>query len=410
MIKALIKRWCFFIGVIIYILLLAQKVATGFYYFFFWLLLIFVVFSFVMAAMGFFFARVSLRRNVSGKAEEDDFADTQIVVENRGIFPLFNLLIEDYVPYAAPPERLRKVLLQYLGPRSSVTFDYRIWCSRRGRYEIGPFFVYFYDPWGLFFFQKIYPIFSEKYVYPKTFPIQKFPPLAKGTAPWFGIQSNRVSGDEHDFYGIREYKPGDPIKKIHWMSTARQNKLIVKQFQQRLYYRVTILFNLEKNKNYGVGKESVVEYMVKIAASIAKHFLEKDVSVEFVGRAGEVVNMPFNKGPEHLEAIFRFLAEAQAESTVGLTDVFEEFSSRVPSDSSLVVIMLDQDWEALVPMLSIENRNIFLIPLILIASSFLNVSDKHEVIKSVKMMLPAEFSSPPIFFACGDRLDEPFLR
>jgi len=39
-----------------------------------------------------------------------------------------------------------------------------------------------------------------------------------------------------------------------------------------------------------------------------------------------------------------------------------------------------------------------------------NLSDKHEVIRDVKMKLPQEFSSPPIFFACGDSLKEPFIR
>ncbi len=350
-----------------------------------------------------------VRRTIT-KVEEDDILEIETVINNNSFLPILNFVLEDYLTCAIPQEREKRFLLEYLGPRSTLNLKYLCLCPRRGRYEIGPFSIYLFDPWGLFFFKKSFFLYSELYVYPSTFNIPKFPPLVKGTVPWFGIETSRVSGDEDEFYGIREYKPGDPIKRIHWLSTAKKNKLIVKQFQHQVFFRASIIFNLDKDKNFGEGKESVAEYIIKIVASVAKYFVERNVSVEVIAHVGEIAHIPFNKGAEHLEDIFRLLTIASAESRISLDELFQEFAPYIPNDSSLIVIMLDQDWEFLPAMLSLKARNISLIPLILIASSFLHPSEKQKIIKFPEMKLSQAFDFAPIFFSCGDNLEQDFLR
>lgn len=344
------------------------------------------------------------------KVEEDDILEIETVISNNSFLPILNLVLEDHLTCAILEEREKRFLLRYSGPRSTLSLKYRCQCPRRGRYEIGPFSIYLFDPWSLFFFKKTLFLYSELYVYPRTFNIPKFPPLVKGTVPWFGIETSHIGADEHEFYGTREYKAGDPIKRIHWLSTARKNKLIVKQFQRQVFFRASIIFNLDKDKNFGEGKESVAEYIIKIAASVAKYFIERNVSLELIAHIGEIAHIPFNKGAEHLEDIFRFLAIAQAESRISLDELFQEYAPYIPNDSSLIVIMLDQDWEFLPAMLSLKARNIFLIPLILVASSFLHPSEKQKMIKFPEMKSPHAFDFAPLFFACGDNLEQDFLR
>jgi len=353
---------------------------------------------------------LSLVRRTMAKLEEDDILEIETVIGNNSFLPILNFVLEDHLTCATLKERKKKFLLEYLGPRSTLSLKYRCQCPRRGRYEIGPFSIYLFDPWGLFFFKKSFFLYSELYVYPRTFNIPKFPPLVKGTVPWFGIETSRVSGDEDEFYGIREYKPGDPIKRIHWLSTAKKNKLIVKQFQRQVFFRATIIFNLDKDKNFGEGKESVAEYIIKIAASVAKYFIERNVSLELIAHIGEIAHIPFNKGPEHLEDIFRFLTIAQAESRISLNEVFQEFAPYIPNDSSLIVIMLDEDWEFLPAMLSLKARNISLIPLVLIASSFLYPSEKQKIIEFPEPKSSQAFDFAPIFFSCGDNLGQDFIK
>ncbi len=410
MLKIFLKRWIFLFLIIISDLFIALRTSIEFFYFFFWFLISFVVISLIWIAIEYFGINLSLARSIVPKIEEDDTLDVETAIDNNGLLPIINFVLEDRLSCAIPQEREKRFLLEYLGPGARLNLKYRCQCPRRGRYEIGPFSIYLFDPWGLFFFRKTFFLYSELYVYPRTFHIPKFPPLAKGVAPWFGIETSHVSGDEHEFYGIREYKPGDPIKRIHWLSTARKNKLIVKQFQHQVFFRATIIFNLNKDNNFGEGKESVVEYTIKIAASLAKYFIERNVSVEIISHIGEIVHIPFNKGPEHLEDIFRVLTIAQAESRIGMGELFQEFADYIPNDSSLIVIMLDQDWEFLSAMLSLKARNVSVIPLVLVASSFLGPSKKEKLIEFPEMKLPEGFDFTPVFFSCGDNLEQDFLR
>lgn len=410
MLRLFLKKWIFLAAIVIANLLVALRTSKEFFFFFFWFLLVFMALSAVWLIVAFLAVKIRIERRIVGRLEEDDMLEVTTFVTNTSVLPLFNVVIEDYLSCTTPKERYKRILLEFLKPKSSMEVKYGGWCSRRGKYRIGPFAVYIFDPWGLFFLKRSFAVYSEIYVYPQTFEIRKLPPLTKGTAPWFGIETSRSSGDEHEFYGIREYKQGDPIKRIHWLSTARKNKFIVKQFQRHVFYRTTIMFNLDSEKNFGRGKETVTEYTVKIAASLAKYLIEKGVSVEVIAQAQEIVHMPFNKGPDFLEDIMKFLAVAQPESRVSLGDIFEEFSNLVPQDSTLIAIMSDKDWEYLPMLLSLENRNVSLIPLVLITSSFLDPSDKHKVIREVQMSLPKTFSSPPIFFSCGESLEEPFLK
>ena len=410
MVRVFLKKWIFLSIVIIFDLFIALRTSIEFFYFFFWFLISVVTISLLWVVVLYLGTRLNLERKTSSKIEQDDILEIETVIENKSFLPIFNFVLQDYLSCAIFQEREKSILLEYLGPRSSLNIRYRCQCFLRGRYRIGPFSIYFFDPCGLFFLKKTYFIYSELFVYPQTFNIQKFPPLIKGTVPWFGIETSRVSGDEHEFYGIREYRQGDPIKRIHWFSTARQNKLIVKQFQRQSFFRATLIFNLEKDKNFGEGKESVVEYMVKIAASVSKYLIERDVSLEIIAHTGEIVHIPFNKGPEHLEDIFRFLAIAQAESSVNLNEIFEEFSRYIPSDSSLIVIMLDTDWDCLPAMVSLEKRNVSLIPLILVSSSFLSLPVQQRTIKDIGIKLPRMADFSPIFFFQGDNLGEDFLK
>jgi uncharacterized protein (DUF58 family) len=306
-------------------------------------------------------------------------------------------------------QKKESFFVDFLGLKSSCEIKYDYLCFKRGEYKMGPFVVYFFDPLNLFFFKRTFVVHSSVVVYPKIFQIDKFPPLTRSVLPWFGIETARSSGDEDEFYGVREYKEGESVKKIHWISSARKNKLIVKQFQLQSFFGTTIIFNLEKAKNLGEGKESVAEYIIKIAASVAHYLTEKGVSIELLAHIGEIVHLPFNKGQEHLESILRVLAVAQAESRISFREAFEEFARYIPNDSSLVAVMSDQDYTDLPRMLSLYGRGVSVIPLIVVSDTFLPDSDKKKITRQVKIRVSNLVNMHAKFFSQGDNLSEVFI-
>ncbi|MFH1397185.1 MAG: DUF58 domain-containing protein [Candidatus Omnitrophota bacterium] len=352
------------------------------------------------------------RRNVT-KINEDESLDIEITLENKSRLPVFNTILKDNLACAAIESRERLILVDYVKAKYTLEFKYSCYCPQRGKYALGPLSIYFFDPLGIFFLKKTYQLYSNVYVYPKIFSIKNFPPLAKGILPWFGINTSRTSGDDDEFFGIREYKQGDPIKRIHWPSTARNNKLIVKQFQNQNFAKATIIFDLEKDKNFGEAKDSIAEYTIRIAASVASYLTSRNIPVKIMAHTGEIVNIPFNRGAEHLDDILKFLAGAEVESRVSLAEIFEDFSRYISNDNTLIVITLDKDWQELPASLPLDKRNISIIPLILISSSFIYPSampDKERIIYDAKINFENLLNLNPVFFSCGDNLEDVFTK
>jgi len=408
MYKKFLGKWIIFLALLGLSLFMSLKTSFASYCFLFWMLLAMPLVSFLWLVLVYFGRKLNLSRKITLKVEEDDSLEISLEVKNKGFLPVSDVVLEDFLSCAPAAEKQKFVMLDFLTPGSTNKSAYRCLCPRRGRYDLGPLIAYFFDPLGLFYFKEKYPVYSELYVYPRTFNIRKFPALNRGSSPWLGIETSRVSGDDDEFYGVREYKRGDPLKRIHWMASARRNQLIVKEFQRQSFFRATLMFNLEKDDNFGEGKESVAEYSIKIAASIAKYLINLGVSVEIISHAGELVHIPFNKGVEHLEEIFRFLTIAQPESRITLLELFETFHRNILEDSSLIVVMTDKNKVFLPAMLSLGVRNVSLIPVILNSSTFLTNSSGLKDAQDYGIAISEKTKVNPIYISRQDNLEEKF--
>lgn len=105
--------------------------------------------------------------------------------------------------------------------------------------------------------------------------------------------SSPKSGESMDFFGCRQYRPGDPLRKIHWRATARLRQPIVKDFQEEetsaaaiildIYQPVTSLLkfkiSLMDNVTLRYQPEPVFEAAVSMAASIAEQLTRRGVRI-----------------------------------------------------------------------------------------------------------------------------------
>ncbi|MCM8796912.1 MAG: DUF58 domain-containing protein [Candidatus Omnitrophica bacterium] len=408
--RLLIKRWLFLGFIILANLFIALKTGADFFYFSFLFLTALVCIDYLWLFITYYLAELHIEQRSPKRTEEGQFIKVEVSVKNQGLLSLGTLVLESNLACEVEEKRLERLALEYLPVGSTRTVSFSGNAYKRGRYDIGPCRVYFFDPLNLFFFQQTFPVYSEIYVYPKTFHIPRFPSLIKGVMPWFGIDTTHVSGDDDEFFGVREYRLGDPIKRMHWFSSAKHNRLIVRQFQRQSFFRATILFTLNRNENFGEGKEKVEEYIVKIAASVAKYLLEKGCAVEILAHIGEAVHIPSNKGGEHLESILKFLAMAQANSTITMIELLEGFSRFIPNDSNLIIIALDTEWDNLMRTIPLRSRNISVIPLILLSSSFLHSFGAAKILTETKMKLLDTVKLTPLFFLKGENPEEAFLK
>jgi uncharacterized protein (DUF58 family) len=115
---------------------------------------------------------------------------------------------------------------------------------RRGKYRFRDLDLGTRAPFGLVERRVTVPLPDEIYVYPR---------IGQLSRRWFQLQrqsSENLLGKRHDrsaqqeeYHGLRDYRPGDSPRWIHWRTSARRGELMVKEFEQENEQDLTILID-----------------------------------------------------------------------------------------------------------------------------------------------------------------------
>ncbi len=85
----------------------------------------------------------------------------------------------------------------------------------------------------------------------------------------YGELDIQKRGESINFMGIRDYRKGDPVKRINWRQTARQGKAIINVFERNVNKSIVLIYNNALSLHSGKGAESTEEYCKDLILSIA---------------------------------------------------------------------------------------------------------------------------------------------
>lgn len=98
--------------------------------------------------------------------------------------------------------------------------------------------------------------------------------------PYFQIFEGRASrrkGVSSEVMSVREFVPGDEYKKIHWKATARTKKLMVKEYEHRIYRTAVIIAFI--HREFFIGEPPPIVFLIKILIDIAETLLLKGMKI-----------------------------------------------------------------------------------------------------------------------------------
>ena len=264
------RRGLFFIGVALGTYLLAQESNVGWFY-----VADAVIWAIVLVNLAL--PRWTLRglqakRRVTSDQRsaregifEGDTIRVTLEITNQGRTPRYFSIVADPCPLEPPGYETKHLLVGYIAPRSSVLGSYSTVCYRRGEYRFGPMRVECSAPFGLFRARRMVEAPLRVLIYPQGFDFAAARPqgeLLEGiTAP---TPTQRVG----EFRSSREYQSGDSLRQVHWRSSARSGQLMVKEYDRGPESQMALFFN--SRQSFGTGKETTLEYSIKLAASIAR--------------------------------------------------------------------------------------------------------------------------------------------
>jgi len=251
-------------------------------------------------------ARVSVGRSVEPSTTVQGGRVT-VRLEVRSDRPTL-VRVRDLVDARARILRGRSAALLRLS--GSCTLEYEVELGERGVHSFGPALVESSDPLGLWRRAEEAGGRAEVVVLPKPWGRVRVPLRARYTGPWPGEVPSKRGGGGTEFYGLREYAPGDELRRVNWRATARLGRLISNEYVEE---RVTDALVIVDAGLRGVLDDEEAERLVdaeaSLAASIATRLLRWGNRVGLIARGERTVWVRPGFGRRQAERILYHLAE-----------------------------------------------------------------------------------------------------
>jgi uncharacterized protein (DUF58 family) len=136
--------------------------------------------------------------------------------------------------------------------------------QRRGIVRIGPATTIRSDPLGLLRREHAFDDVQELFVHPRTVTV---PSTSAGLIRDLdGSATRRLVDADMSFHAIREYAPGDARRQIHWKSTAKTGRLMVRQYEESRRSRMAVVLGLSSAE---YASDDEFELAVSAASSLA---------------------------------------------------------------------------------------------------------------------------------------------
>ena len=231
------------------------------------------------------------------------------------------------------------VLFPYIPAGAERTGTYRGRLVERGRYRLGPMRISTRFPFGLF---------SRKLTIGQSETIYVYPRLGRLTRRWLARhrqalagadRRQRRPGPEGDFYGVREWRSGDSLRLMHWRSSARTGKFVVRQFEQPHNRDAAILLDLWLPEQPSDAQLDNVELAISFAATVLTDLCRQGGGKVHLGVFdGNPLCLGGPASAALLQDMMKTLAVLAAESEDRLPRLIEHVLSDIASGTEIVLI------------------------------------------------------------------------
>ncbi len=231
-------------------------------------------------------------------------------------------------------------------------------CARHGLYTLGPWEVRLGDPFGIFRVRHVYPHTQEILVYP---PLAPLPPELVPHSAQVGDQRflrQPIWAETIAATTIRAYQPGDPLRHIHWPTSARRDALYTKVFAPEAASTIWLIPDFDASVHFspplsrfsatgeGYGEGDTETTLMLLTASLANHLLRQRLRVGLAAYTDKPVVVRPQAGVPHLWKILRALAPLRPTGHLPLAHTLAHLQTLIPARDLALILTpsLNPDW------------------------------------------------------------------
>lgn len=275
-------------------------------------------------------------------------ATVTLELRNPGGQPAVHIRGLEVCPFAPAADREQPFFVS-APARGSVRLSYSTLFARRGWFEFPPLRLSCRAPFGFFTAERALAAPTGVLVFPEYRVLQRFPLLDRRPA----VQNPLAAvGPGSEFVGVREYRPGDPPRHVHWRSTARAGRLVVKEFAEETRPGLTILLDVRASVVIGAAADDTLERAIRAAATLVHYADGRGLSVTL---ASNHRDFPAPPGPLSRWAAMNYLARLPAAAS---GPDWDELVRGLPPTVFLAALLPAPDEAAVAPLVGLKRQGV----------------------------------------------------
>ncbi|HVR36775.1 MAG TPA: DUF58 domain-containing protein [Methylomirabilota bacterium] len=203
--------------------------------------------------------------------------------------------------------RFRERAVPVLPPRGEVEMAVEIVPLLRGPLRFTGLSLARPDPFNLLRAFSRVPLPQSLPVLPRRYPLPAFTLPGSMKYQHGGVALASTVGESEEFVSLRDYRPGDPVRHVHWRSWARMGKPIVKEYEDEFFVRHALVLDTFLAR----GDSEVFEEAISVAASFACTLQTQDSLLDLMFVGTEAYHFTSGRGLAHTDQILEILASVQ---------------------------------------------------------------------------------------------------
>ena len=271
-----------------------------------------------------------------------DELEEEITLINTGLLPILWAQFRDNS--TLPGHDITSVRASMAN--SSITWVAKNICKQRGVFNLGPLTILMSDPIGIFTIEQTCPQIEEVVIYPQ---LARLPENILPQTQSVGDRSKlhqALPAETINAFSTREYVPGDPLRRLHWPRTARENKPFVKIFEPESSGNIWLVPDYDAAVQVGEGADSSSEVLATLLATLSMRLLREHMAVGlFAWTDRQTIVLPRRGKPHHWN-LLKAIAPLQPTDQRPLAQVVNTALTLTSARDLLIIATpsLNTDW------------------------------------------------------------------
>jgi len=315
---------------------------------------------FVVAAAGWLWNEFSLfglhyqRHFSERRAFLGETIELTLEVRNQKFLPLTWLHITDVFPASLPLDQGEVVVNPATNQGEYLTFwmpgafqrlkrNFTFHCTERGYHAYGPITISTGDGFGLFTRRAKRYNHEHIIVYPRIYSVAEMRLPAKNPFGDRGAE-RRIFEDPMRTRGIREWQPGDGLRRVHWKATARHRQMLSRIYEPSEDPQVLIFLNVSTMRRAWQGSiPELLERTISVAGSLAALCVDKRLPVGLIANgflpgSDQTTRLLPGRSPDQLVRILELLAAVTPVFAQPIEELLLREAPRLPWGATIVVV------------------------------------------------------------------------